>query len=227
MAINDTELAQWIDHEIASAGGYSGGELAQLRTDALNRYYMRPIGNESPGRSQSQSNDVADMVEALVAQMLPGLTGDSVIEFEPETAGETESAQAESDVVNNVIIEDNRGFVVFQSALRNALLLRNGWCKVWLETDKQVSEERVGPVDELVLGQLMMMQLPPGVTRESVNVREDSDGLVSFTIRDTTTKQRLKVSSVDPVNMRWTADWDSIFVQDIPFLAEQWFPTRS
>ena len=76
MKVTQRELGAWIERELAMSEGYGGGELAEVRKLALDRYYGRPRGDEVAGRSIVQSSDVADMVEAVIAQMLPGFSGD-------------------------------------------------------------------------------------------------------------------------------------------------------
>lgn len=228
MAVDRIQLAQWISEELSNAEGFQGGELQDMRKGALDRYYGRPTGDEKPGRSRAQSNDVADMVEAIVATMLPGFANDKVCEFEADSNDDIQQAALESDVVNDVIIEANRGYVLFQEAVRDALLLRNGWIKAYSEELEEITTERFVDVPEEVLPRLVGQELPVGTTREITNpVDGTEEGLISFTIKQTRIKQKVKVQSVDPVNMRWRKNNYSVFVSDLPFLSEDWYPTRS
>lgn len=223
--IEKRQLATWIRAELENAEGYGGGELATMRQRALDRYYGRALGNEIEGRSTVQSNDIADMVEACIAQMLPGLAGgDSIVEFEPLSDDDVEQAQLESDVVNRTIIETNRGYTVIQEAVRDALLLRNGWVKVWEDTRKDVRKTRVKGVPEEAVA---AVQMGAGEGVEVDEVEQRGGGLVDFTVVETIARKRVVVSSVDPVNMRWKAGFESVFIDEIGFLAECWWPTRS
>jgi len=128
--VKDQQLASNIATELRDAQGYHTDSLSKLRRDALTAYYMEtPEGKENAGRHGVSSGDVADMVESITAQMLPALKGDSIVEFEAEGDDDVEQAQTETDVVNSIIIERNMGYTLFQSAIRDALLLRNGWIK--------------------------------------------------------------------------------------------------
>jgi len=219
-------LEQWLDAEAAQARGFESGELDAMRTAALDRYYGRPRGDERVGRSKVQSNDIADMVEAIVAQVLPGFSGDSIVEFEPTGPDDVQQAQLESDAVNETIVEENRGYTMLQSVLRNALLLRNGWTKCYVETERRVSSDRYRGVDAVELAQLLEAQ-SQYETRDALRVKENDDGTVDGTIRVKVERKRLRVVAVDPVLMSWQADYGSTDVQGIRYLAERAYPTRS
>lgn len=226
--MNRDELKQALRTELEQAEGYNSDELSEVRRKALDMYYGRPRGDELEGRSDVQSSDLADMTEALVAQMLPGFSGDSICEFEADNAADVEQAQLESDIVNNVILERNMGYTMFQEAIRNALLLRNGWVKVWLDSRESVTRETLEQVPALAVGALLdQLNEQPNVSAEIVGEIEDSE-TVDATIKITRTDERFRVTAVDPTNMRWQSDYDSVWIDDrIRFIAERWFPTRS
>ena len=226
MKVTQRELGAWIERELAMSEGYGGGELAEVRKQALDRYYGRPRGDEVAGRSIVQSSDVADMVEAVIAQMLPGFSGDSVVEFEPTGSDDVEAAQLESDIVNSVIIEANRGYTMFQEALRDALLLRNGWVKVWHDESEEVSTIKLRGVPEEAVG-VAIDRAPEGLKLKLVETEDVGNGLVNAELTAKRKRSRLRVTSVDPVNMRWQKDFPSVFLDDIRFLAECWYPSRS
>lgn len=226
--VTDAELVGWIRRELAQAEGCGSGELAEVRKEALDRYYGRPRGDEKEGRSAVQSSDVADMVEAVIAQMLPGFSGDSVVEFEPVGAEDVEQAALESDVVNKVIIEANRGYTMFQEALRGALLLRNGWIKVELDERDEATTVKLRGVPAEGVTALLDQELAADVVSMAlVGTTDVGDGMVDAEVRVTRKIARLVVRAVDPVNMSWKAGYDSVFLDDVPFLAEAWYPTRS
>lgn len=113
---------------------------------ALNYFYGRPRGDELPGRSAVQSLDVADMTQAILAQIVPTFVGDSLCAFEPDAPNDEATARLETDATNQVLMEAGRGFVVFTEAIKNALLLKNGIIKAWLE-DGDRRYIRIGSVD--------------------------------------------------------------------------------
>ena len=124
MPITDQDLAALIRQEISVALGSDQDDLTGNRAEALDYYYGRRPGNASEGRSSAISNDVADMVEALLAQIMPTFTGDEVATFEAESPDDEQQAQVETDLVNYQIMERCDGYQVFYASVKNALLLR-------------------------------------------------------------------------------------------------------
>lgn len=223
--IDQTQLVALLQQEIAQGDGWSGSDLAALRATALGYYFGELPPAEGAGRSLAVSTDVADMVEAVVAQLLPGFSGDNVVEFEPERDEDVEQAQTESDIVNDVVLEQNRGYVGFQEALRDALLLRNGWMRCWKDEVETVSQRIIqGEVDPAALtAGIAQLEAEPDVTM--VEVDDDDDGITRISI--TRKRDRMRVAAVDPCSMVWESDWDSVFLEGIRFLAERSYPTQS
>lgn len=114
------------------AAEQAGPQADDLKV-AMDYYYGRPRGDELPGRSQIQSLDVADMVHAVMSQIIPTFVGDTVCAFEPDAPNDESQARLESDATNRVMMESSRGFVVFSEAIKNCLLLKNGIVKGFLE----------------------------------------------------------------------------------------------
>ena len=226
MATDAAELVGLIESQLETAQGCATGELADMRRKALDRYYGKARGDEKPGRSSAQSSDVADMVEALTAQLVPSFAGDSVVTFEPLGEGDTDQAWLESGVVNGWILEENGGYLLLQEALRDALLLRNGWVKAWRDVKRQVNVLELSGIDvDAVPG--LLGQAGPGETRELVELVEREGGLLDARIKVIQERERMRVAAVDPINMRWAEGYDSLNIQEIPFLAETFFPSRT
>ena len=226
--INDDVLVSNLLQEISQSTGWDGDELSALRTDAFGYYYgERPLV-EGTGVSKVVSTDVADMIEAVVAQMMPALASDSVVEFTAENEAGVDQAQQESDIVNFVIMDQNRGFVMIQEAIRDALLLRNGWIRVWLDDSEGVTVQRFPgvPADALAAIEQMANASDKDADVVSEASREDPT-LFDVEVRITTIQQRLRVVSVDPTTMYWEAEWNEQFLEGIRFLAERRFEPRT
>ena len=113
-----------ISQEITQAEGGQSDAIQEAREKALKYYFGKPRGDEIEGRSQVISMDVSDMVNATLAMIVPMLSTDAVVEFEPNGEEDEAQAKSESDVVNALIIEDNDGFIEIQEAVKDALLLK-------------------------------------------------------------------------------------------------------
>eukprot|EP01047_Picozoa_sp_COSAG01_P075249 COSAG01_NODE_12837_length_1678_cov_1.441419_1_plen_114_part_10 len=96
---------------IAQADGWAMGELAEMHRTALDYYYGS--NNAAPaadGRSALQSSDVADMVEAVNAQMMPAFEPEDLVEFEPLNDEDIDQAASETEAVSYVVMRQNNGF---------------------------------------------------------------------------------------------------------------------
>ncbi len=226
--MTQSELKAALVTELQQAEGYDSDELSEMQRRALDMYYFKPRGDELEGRSDALSGDVPDMVEATIAQMLPAFSGQSVCVFRANDEEDVEQSQLESDVVNDVIIDGNHGYTMFQEALRDALLLRNGWVKVWLDVRKRETRETLEQVPpEAVASLVMQLNEQPGIEASIVG-ELDEGALIDATVRIIQSVERFRVTAIDPTLMRWQSDFDSVHIDDrMRFLAEEWFPTRS
>ena len=226
--LDKRELAQAIQAELYNSNGYEGQDLAEVRKKALDYYYGRPMGTEEVGCSNVVSTDVADMVEAVVAAMLPAFETDNVIHFPPTSLEDEDQAQLESDAVNYFVMCENPGYVILQECIRDALLLRNAFTRVQVLESVNVEVEKYIGMNEMEL----FMLAQPLEDNEEIQVvdledNEDDSTLKDVKIKRITTTRRLVVRSVDPVNFYWSQNHDTVFLDDIPFCAERIFYTRS
>lgn len=149
MLTNEQVLAA-IDAAEAAAFGPKSSEIATDRADALDRYLGKPYGDEKAGRSQVVSRDISDVVEGVTANVLkPFVGGDRVVVFNPRGPEDEEASQQETDYINFVVMERNNGFVILNSAVKDALLLRNGYVKLgWTKRDDVTIEDYHGLSEE-------------------------------------------------------------------------------
>src|SRR3954466_2785040 len=114
----------------------SSADLSQERADAMD-YYLGDMSKDMPapdGRSKTVSTDVADTIEGLLPQLMDIFAGsDEVVRFEPVGPEDEEAAQQESDYVNHVFMQQNPGFMILYSFLKDGLLQKNGFVKVFWE----------------------------------------------------------------------------------------------
>ena len=224
----DDELATWLSQELSSAEGFESDGWAENIEDAINYYLARPRGDEQPGRSQVVSADVADMVEAVLANMVPSFAGDSVVQFDATSEDDETQAAIESDAVSQVIMEDNRGFVLFLESLKDALMLRNGIIKVFVQEREQSNVETFKNLDDMEI--LQVLEPRPDVVIELLAQEETDiegeDGM-DLRVRYTETERLLRVKSVPPENFKIEQNYDSIFLDEVNFCAERHHKSRS
>jgi hypothetical protein len=183
--LNDEDLAAVLDTELSNAlqidrsldGGsrqmavdyYTGAlpenDTAQPRTlassttapDAVAPEHVEPDPNRA-----AVSLDVADMTEAVVAQLLPALEAPGAIEFEAMGPDDEAQAQRESAIVRSIIMEGRAGeggFVALTEAVKDALLMRTGVMAMWVQRRETATPEEWEAVPEISVGEL---QKPTG-----------------------------------------------------------------
>jgi hypothetical protein len=110
--VNDQELSSILDQEIANSVGYFDGKLADQRRKAMDYYLGEPFGNETEGRSQFVSRDVADTIEGILPSLLKIFTAsDEVVKFEPQGPEDQKPAEQASDYINHVFNRQKNGYV--------------------------------------------------------------------------------------------------------------------
>lgn len=168
-----TDLQAMLSAEKADAlAAASHAELAQERADAMD-YYLGDMSKDMPaqeGRSRAVSTDVADVIEGLMPSLMDIFAGsDEVVRFEPVGPEDEEAAQQETDYVNHVFMQQNPGFMVLYSFIKDALLSKVGIVKVWWEESEQ--EERETYYD-LTEEQFMMLSLAVQESKGAMTIAE-------------------------------------------------------
>lgn len=221
--MGEEELSRIIGVELSESMGDDADELEGNRTQALNYYFGRPRGDEMVGRSKLQSMDVADMVESVLAQVITAFTDDLTVTFETFTSNpqELDIAQQESKTVNYVVQQENDGYLTFYTALKDALLLRNGVVKVYLDESLTVEvEEYPAATPEM----LMLIQSQKGPGEEVFFTRTEEGGVEVRRVR----KQRRIVAEAVPLEeIRVNSDHASPILQDARFVSHERTVRRS
>src|SRR6185503_9102389 len=140
-----SDLKSMIAAEKADAlAAVSAAKLAEERADAMDDY-LGNMSHDMPaqdGRSRAVSTDVADTIEGLMPSLVDVFAGsDEVVRFEPVVPEDEAAAQQETDYVNHVFMQQNPGFMVLYSFIKDALLSKVGIVKVWWEEREEESRE--------------------------------------------------------------------------------------
>ncbi len=143
MSVSD--IKTMLAAEKASAlASISASDLTSERADAMD-YYLGDMSKDMPaqdGRSRAVSTDVADTIEGLMPSLMDIFAGsDEVVRFEPVGPEDEEAAQQETDYVNHVFMQQNPGFMVLYSFIKDALLSKTGIVKVWWEEREEEERE--------------------------------------------------------------------------------------
>jgi hypothetical protein len=107
------------------------------------QYYLgMPMGNEVDGRSQVVSWDVFETIEGALPDMVEAFfSGDSIGEFSPRGPEDEAFASQATDYVNWIVQEDNPGFLLFNTWLKDGLLSKVGIVRAkWVQQDPEKQE---------------------------------------------------------------------------------------
>lgn len=143
--MSNSDLKTMLAAEKADAlAAISAARLAEERADAMD-YYLGNMKKDMPaqeGRSRAVSTDVADTVEGLMPHLMDIFAGsDEVVRFEPVGPEDEAAAAQETDYVNHVFMQQNPGFMILYSFIKDALLSKVGVVKVWWEEREEESRE--------------------------------------------------------------------------------------
>lgn len=140
--MNEDGLRQVIDAEVSEASAWSNSVLAQDREQNLQYYYGQPMGNEVDGRSQVVSWDVFEVIESTMPSMLePFFAGDDIGEFEPVSQEDEQYAEQASDYVNYLIKKKNKGFLTFNTWVKDGLLSKVGVVRCWWDATNKTKKQ--------------------------------------------------------------------------------------
>jgi hypothetical protein len=144
----ETLQALLSSEKAAALSAMQSARLSTEREDAM-LYYLGDMTKDMPaqdGRSKTVSTDVADTIEGLLPQLMDIFAGsDEVVRFEPVGPEDEEAAQQESDYTNHVFMQQNPGFMILYSFIKDGLLQKNGFVKVfWEEYEQEEKETYLG-----------------------------------------------------------------------------------
>lgn len=236
--MSDAELASVINNELSVALGSSQDDINSQQATALNYYFGRIPGEFLPntdpattltgisrateGNSNAVSLDVADMVEAMLAQIMPTFAQDTVAEFEALGPDDEKRAAIESRFVNYHIMQKCDGYVVFNEAIKNALLLKNGIIKVYVDEYQKVTLRDYDELSEIDFETAAVL-----ADENTELFREErEDGRVC--VKQVKKHKRLCVEAVDNTNFRIKTDQRSQkIMDDCLFCAERKVVTQT
>jgi hypothetical protein len=219
----EAELVQSLKAQLHDCAGFLGDELAKHRKESLDYYHQRARGDEQPGRSRVVAGTESAMVEANLAQMMDAFTSTRVVDYKPLGAADKEQAALESDTVTYFVMEANNGWIQLSSAIKDALQLRNGIIKAWIETRREVRYETYRGVKNADAAAELTNR--PGVDCKLTKKWTPKDGLLE--LRCTRQVRKFRCEAIALENFLYPKDYDSHDLQSIPFCAERRIDSRS
>jgi hypothetical protein len=252
-AMDDRELLSLVNaHEKAAIGSSNGaaniatsgtttqyGSIDVERAQALDYYHGRPLGNEVVGRSQVVSQEVRDTVEWIKPQLMRMFVGSKeMVRFDPEGPEDEAECQQATDVVDYLLMRRNPGVLILHDFFTDALLLKNGYVKVWFEEVERDRYETYTGLDESTLAYVVQQIEMSGdkadiaAKREVQGLQPTPDGsmqpVVTYDvrIRRTSKTNEYRVECIPTEDMR-ISPLTTHDLQDSPFVGHVVRKTRS
>lgn len=209
-------LAVITQNELNQSVGHYSSETSRAREESLDAYYGKPRGDEKAGRSKIQSLDIADAKESIMAQMIPNVASETVVQFQAAGEDDEPQAQVEGDFVTHLIFGVNHGYYTISEALQDSLLLRNAVARAYVEeTQETIDRDGFASSEEEVAqaGVATDEERQANIERELIKVEAVEDG-IEYSVRFTKTERNLQMYTVDHTNFMYSADLDSINVEE-------------
>jgi hypothetical protein len=154
--MSEVEMEAIVAGELQDCVRYIDLEIGGARALATSYYRGDPLGDEEEGRSKVISMDVRDTVISLMPQLMRiFFSAEKIVEYTPETAAEVEMAAQATDYADYIVQRDNEGFKVLYSAIKDALVRKNGFVKYWWDEKEEVHTENYTGLDDNAVAMLM------------------------------------------------------------------------
>jgi hypothetical protein len=146
--LTDDDLLKIVASECRASLGFDhDDDLAAQREKALN--YIKgemPDVASMPNRSKAVDTAVSDAIETALPDLVEIFVGgDDVATFQAQGPDDEERAKQETEFVTHVIMDQNPGFLLFYSIIKDALSVKIGVAKSWWQK-KEETEERSAEV---------------------------------------------------------------------------------
>lgn len=192
--MDQEEVRAYVQAFLDDSLDYNASELSNQRADALKYYYGEPFGNERAGKSKVVSRDIQETVDWIMPSLMKVFTsGDSVVQYEPQGQDDVEQAEQETEYVNYLFTRKNKGFTIMHDWFQDALLMKTGIVKVWVEDVPESFPDYFCGLDEEMVTEILA---DPNV--DLVARTQNEDGFFDIKIRTTKTRREIKVAGVPP-----------------------------
>lgn len=165
-------------------------------------------------KSTFVSTDVRDTILTVMPSLMRIFTNfdERIATFTPNSEGQEEMAEQAYDYINYVFHEDNPGFLILHSVIKDALTVKVGITKWWTDTDYEVRED----VFQNITNEQLQYIIYESPDCEIVEMESREDGIIdSVRVRFVTNKPLVKVDAVPPEEFRISSNAKSINTADL------------
>lgn len=217
--LDDKQILAIIGNELQQAqGGDEDSDISGNREAALAMYHGQPDGKEVEGRSQVVSTDVADAIEWIMPEIIKAFTqNNEVVTFDAVGDKDEDQAELESQYVYDILMKDNNGFLVIHEFVKDMLLQKNGFIKVFFDPSEKVTTEEY---EQLTGAELNLILADP-----EIELLERTDDIVEnievfdVKVKRTVDLSKIAVTTIPPEEFRVNRGHNSVDVSDARFTA--------
>ena len=153
--MTEEQLKALLDNHIDDS--QSSYEEVEVDVKKATDYYLgKPYGNEVTGKSSVTTREVAESIDGAIPQLLKIFTQSvDVVEFTPQSDGDTTVAENVTAYVNHVWSKDNAGAIIMHNWFWDSLVNKVGIVKAYWNTDQDTTEEEYFGLSQDELAMLM------------------------------------------------------------------------
>lgn len=228
--LDDDKILKIINTELsASVGGSENDSIEMNRRKAMSTY-LGDAGEVDDGKSSVVSTDVADAIEWIMPEVVKAFTqNNEVVTFDPVSANDRSQAEMESRFVYDVLMKDNNGFIVIHNFVKDALMQKNGFIKVFYDDKSEVTKEDYTGLTE---PEVLMLQSDPeieitGLTEEVFETENNSMTVFNVNCTRRHFDGKVSVIPVAPEDFRVNRMHNSPDVSTARFCAHTFLKTKS
>ncbi len=216
---DDTLLAE-LDRRHALAVPYND-YVGVLRARNIDYYLRREDGLEVDGRSSVVTSAVAETVDSVHAQIADFFdANDRPIEFEGTTEHDAPHAERANDLFAYIFYTQNEGALVVDTSLKDGLLCKNGFAKVYWKQDTQVMERRFEGLSADEYQSLAFNE------RFKATQVKETGGIYTVTGVETITSERVAIDCVSPESIVIGEDAKSPDIGGVTYLCHAMATTK-
>lgn len=180
MGISNEQLLAICEQEFIR-GRNAHGNVRTEQKRALDQYFLRPNGREREGYSETQTTETRDAIEMMLPILMDMyLQPESPVVFKPRAANDMQQTLQETAMVNHVLNVQNNFPLLALRWFKDALLLKNGYVKVFWD---EFVEDRIEKYKGLDIEEYQKTLAELDERDEVIKVKENIDpktGELSF-----------------------------------------------
>jgi len=208
----DRELLGILSSERRNSIGFDESQTLTKERELALKYYKGDMSDvpSLDGRSKAVSTDVADAIETILPDLVEIFTSEDVAAFIPKGEEDEDAAEQETDYINHVFFNENDGFMILYTAIKDALQVKTGVMK-WYSEDYEDAETFEGKSEAEAVAAINAN--PEGLADQVKN----EDGTYSFKIKKK--GKKVCVKAVSPED--FTVSRDTVSLRDTPYCAHR------